>query len=171
MNKRMVCLPDTSRACIRGGAWFVFDVREHRVHAWLSVLSGRARVFVDGECVHESRDFRRRGNLAFGIDKTLARLDFQAVRSRRIEVALRLSGAVIQRQAIVFHVPLWARLTTLAADFACVVWLTSALLRDAVPPWFGVLAIGVAVLGLAVVERIVFGQLRLVTATPDDRSA
>lgn len=152
---------------MRQGAWFVFDAGSHRIHAWFSTRSGRSRIFVDGRCVHEARDFRRRGRLDFRVGHAAAQLSLENASSRRLQVALHMAGAPAQRQAFAFSLPLGIRISVLAVDLVCVFGLWSAVMHGALGVGLGVLVIAVLVLGLATVERLLFGRLHPVVVAPD----
>ena len=136
-------LPTEPNAGLLNGIWFVFPDGDRTIRLWGSTLSGKEKIYVDGELVQESRSLRTKATHEFNIDSDVYRTEFSVTLRGRTTCVLYKNGAQIAQQTFDYQGSRFVKLWVLIIVSGALGFLAAVyeLLPSSLGAYFGLFSI------------------------------
>ena len=142
----MRTIPEHSTYSTRGGMWFVFKAEEHALALWISSLTGKEELYVNGELQATKRaiSLSSTHNIEIGKSRYTVELNTRQLKEGRFECTLSRDGELIQgfTTQYIYKRSAIARVVTITASAI----VTLAVLQAGLSPWY--LAVLVIIVGI-----------------------
>jgi len=142
----MRTIPEHSTYTTLGGMWFIFRTNEHALALWISSLTGKEELYVNGELQATKRaiSLSSTHTVEIGRSRYTVALSTRQLKEGRFECTLSRDGEFVQGFATqyIYKRSATTRLVTIAASTI----VTLAVLQAGLSPWY--LAVLVVIVGI-----------------------